>query len=166
MACALTVACLTLGYVVVRERVIVVPPVVTDAYEVGASFGNREYLTDITRMVLDKLATTTPETVDANNAFVLKVVDPSAYPQLKTELELAAARVKRERITTIWIPLTYSVDVAAHQVRVDGRIKTWISNAYTSERARSYVVSYHISTFGRLYVENVEEVIDDPDARA
>lgn len=155
---------LVVAFLLARERVIIMPPVVSNVYEIGAGRTNSEYQVDMARWVLDKLVTVTPESVEANNQEVLKIVDPEASADLRTELAAAAKRVKSDRITTIWVARTYTPQ-AENKVRVDGKVKTYISNQFTSDRDRSYLVSFNISFFGRLYVQAVEEIVDERRAR-
>ena len=162
---ALTVALFIIAFLVVRgDRVVITPPMVSSIYKIGSGTSNAEYQIDMARWVTDKLGTVTPETVDANNVEVLKIVLPESVPELRTELDAAAKRVKSERITTIWVPRQYT-PMADNKVRIDGRIKTYIANQYTSERERSLLVTFQITFFGRLYVQAVEEIIDERRSR-
>jgi conjugal transfer pilus assembly protein TraE len=83
---------------------------------------------------------------------------PDGYPALKAALDAAALRIRKERITTIWVPRKEAVDERAKRVTVSGRLKTFISDRLTSERNKDYIVEFTITASGRLYVSKIEEV--------
>ncbi len=150
---------LLLGLVLLRETTRIVPPEIKRPYEIGANYANKGYLLDMGNYVLDKVLTVTPETVDYNNGVILKMAYPDGHAHLHHALNAAAQQIKRECITTIWVPLKESVDTASKQVRISGKLKTFITNKLTSERDKEYLVQFTLSVSGRLYVLNIEEIL-------
>lgn len=157
------VACLVLalvdGYKTMHETTRVVPPEVRRPYVIGPDTANTDYLTDMSDYVLDKLLTTSPEIVDFNNQVVLKMATPEQYPALKTTLDTAALRIKRERITTLWTPRSRSVDRAANRVTTTGTLKTYISDVLVSSEQKSYVVELSFDLSGRTHVSKAAELV-------
>ena len=149
-----------LGYVVVRDRIRIVPPEVRQPYEIGANYASKEYLLDNADYVLSTIFTVTPETVEHNNATILKMAHPDGYGPLKASLDAAARRMRKERVTTIWVPRSEDVEVDAKRVTVHGTLKTYIADRMTSERKKDYVVQFTVTTSGRLYVSTIQEVVD------
>lgn len=150
---------LLLGFVIFRDRTRIVPPEVKRPYEIGAHYANKDYLLDMAGYVLSMVLTVTPETVDYNNKIILKMVDPDGYATLKTALDAAALRLKQEHVTTIWVPSNEEVSEQDKQVKVSGKLKTFIADRLTSERNKYYVVEFTITTSGRLYVSKIEEIV-------
>jgi conjugal transfer pilus assembly protein TraE len=148
-----------LGWVMFRETTRIVPPEVRRPYEIGAHRASAEYLLDMADYVLGMVLTVTPQTVDHHNQVILKMTDPRGYPTLKTALDAAALRLKKERVTTIWAPRKEEVEVRAKRVTVSGRFKTFIADQLTSEHEKTYLVEFIVTTSGRLYVLRIEEVV-------
>lgn len=148
-----------LAYVLARETVRIVPPEIHRPYQIGAGYANKDYLADMASYVLGSVLTVTPETVDHNNKVILKMAHPDGYPALKTSLDSAAARLKKERITTLWGPRNESIDEHALTVHASGSLKTFIADKLVSESPRDYLVKFLITTSGRLYVTKIEEIV-------
>ena len=156
---------LLLVFVILRDTIKIVPPEIKRPYEIGASYTNSDYLLDMAGYVLSTVLTVTPESVDYNNKVILKMTDPTGYPELKTALDAAALRLKQEHVTTIWVPIKEEVSKHNKRVKINGKLKTFIADKLTSERDKDYVVEFIITTSGRLYVSKIEEVIkSDPAA--
>jgi conjugal transfer pilus assembly protein TraE len=126
------------------SKIIIVPPVVTRQYEIGASYASVDYLTD---------------SVEYNNKVILRMTHPDGYSKLKTNLETAAARIKKERIATVWEPRDeWQVSEADNTVRATGILKTYIADVMTSSVQKDYVVGFNLSNDGRLYVSKIQEI--------
>jgi conjugal transfer pilus assembly protein TraE len=151
------------GWTVMNSTVAIVPPEIRRPYEIGAGHGNKEYLADMANYVLDQVLTVSPDSIDHNNTVILKMAHPDGYGKLKAELEGAALRIKRDRISTVWTPRKESVFERDNVVRVSGFQKTYIADVLASTRDREYLVEFTITSSGRLYVLRIEEVVK-PDA--
>lgn len=153
-------------WTVMNSSVIVVPPEVKRPYEIGANHANKDYLGDMAGYVLQQVLTVSADSVDYNNKIILKMTDPDGYGQLKTELESAAIKLKRDRVSTVWVPQKETAFEREMVVRVQGRLKTYIADALTSTRDKEYLVQFTNTNSGRLYVLKVQEVLKaDPAAR-
>ena len=155
----LSLGVLLLGFVIVRDTTKIVPPEVKRPYEMGANYANKDYLLDMAGYVLGTVLTVTPETVDYNNKVILKMADPDGYANLKTALDAAALRLRKERVTTIWVPHKEEVSERDKRVKVSGKLKTYIADKLTSEREKDFSVEFTITTSGRLYVSKIEEIV-------
>lgn len=155
----LLIGVLLLGWVILRDTTRIVPPEVRRPYEIGAHTANPDYLLDMADYVLGMVLTVTPETVEHNNQVILKMTDPTGYATLKTALDAAALRLKKERVTTLWVPRKEAVSTRAKRVQVSGKLKTFIADKLTSEHNKDYLVEFTVTTSGRLYVARIEEVI-------
>jgi len=142
-----------------NSTVLVMPPEVKRPYELGANYANKEYLADMANYVLDMVGTVAPDRVDYNNKVILKMTHPDGYGQLKATLDAAALRVRRERVTTVWVPRKEEISERELKVRASGRLKTYIADHLTSERDKEYVVEFNVTSSGRLYVLKIEEVL-------
>lgn len=154
------------GYLLLRDNVKIVPPEVKRPYELGVHYANRDYLTDMAGYVLDRVLTVTPDTVDYNNRVILRMADPSGYGELKSSLEAASLRVKKERISTVWVPKREEVSERSMRVKVIGKLKTYIADKLTSERDKEFIVEFRSTISGRLYVAKVQEVLKSGSAKS
>jgi len=145
---------------ILSEKTIIAPPVVSRQYEIGSNYANKSYLVDMASYAVDLLKTTTPGKVDVNNKAFLKLVDPEDEPRIKTVLDAAAIRVKRDRIVTLWELRGDEVSLRDKSVILTGKLKTYIADKLVSEHQKSYEVNYRVSFSGTLYVKDVKEVID------
>jgi len=142
----------------INSTVAIVPPEVKRPYEIGSNFGNKDYLADMANYVLNTVLTVSSDSVDFNNKVILKMTDPDGYGKLKADLEAAAIRLKRDRVTTVWVPRKEEIFERDKRVKVAGKLKTYIADVLTSEREKEYTVEFNITSSGRLYVLKVEEV--------
>lgn len=155
-----------LGWMVVNQTVTIVPPEIRKQYEIGANYANRDYLSEMADYVLGQILTVSPDSVEHNNKVILRMTDPDGYGKLKSELEGAALRLKRDRVTTVWVPRKEAVLERDKIVRVSGQLKTYIADTLTSQRDKEYQVEFTITSSGRLYVLKVQEVVKpDPSAK-
>ncbi|KWN65939.1 type IV conjugative transfer system protein TraE [Burkholderia stagnalis] len=157
---------LLVGWTVLHDTTRIVPPEVKRPYQIGAGQADKDYLSDMSGYVLGLILTSTPETVDYNNSILLKMAEPEQYPVFKTQLDAAAIRIKREKITTIWSPQSAQIFVDAKRVIWKGTLKTYIADQPISTLPHTYVVELPISFSGRTYVRKAEEVLDSTRAAA
>lgn len=154
-----------LGFVLLKDTVKIVPAEIRKPYEIGANYANRDYLADMAAYVLGSVLSVTPESVDHNNKTILKMTHPDGYPTLKTALDASAARLKKERITTLWNARNETIDERNLVVRASGTVKTFIADKLVSDTPRDYSVKFLITTSGRLYVTKIEEIVKADAAR-
>lgn len=159
LAISLLLLTILLSMVVFRERTHIVPPVVQRPYDIGANFGDKDYLADMAAYVLNQVLTVTPDSVDFQNKVILKMTYPDGYAVLKTSLDAAALRMRTDRITTVWVPRMEEVSVREQRVKVSGRLKTFIADKLTSEHDKEYIVEFTVTNSGRLYVTKIEEYV-------
>ena len=153
------------GYLTLKETVKIVPAEVRRPYELGADYANKEYLIDMANYVLDKVLTVTPELVDYNNKVILKMAHPDGYGPLKSTLEAAGLRIKKDKLSTIWSPDKEEVNEGAKTVIVNGKIQTFVADTRTSTKERKYLVQFDLTSSGRLYVTKIQEIVrPDPSA--
>ncbi|KUY72697.1 conjugal transfer protein TraE [Burkholderia cepacia] len=145
-------------FLVIRDPTRLVPPEIRHAYVIGSGTANGDYLSDMSDYVLSLQATTTPEMVDHNNSVILKMTDPASYPAIKAMLDAAAIRIKRERITTIFVMRTKSIDRPNNRVTTTGTFKTYIGDKLVGEEDRSLLVAFNITLTGQTYVQQLAQV--------
>lgn len=150
---------------VVNQTTIIVPPEVHGRYELGSNFANKDYLSDVANYVLSTVLTVTPDSVDYNTKVILKMTHPDSYPKLSMELGAASLRVKKDRITTVWTPKQEAVYEREKRVHFAGTLKTFIGDTMTSVRDKEYTVAFAIQPSGKLYIQELKEVVKETPGR-
>jgi len=153
------------GWTAINSKVAILPPEVKRPYEIGSNFGNADYLADMANYVLQSVLTVSPDSVEHNNKVILKMTHPDGYGKLKSELEAAALRLRSDQVSSVWIPRKVEIFAREKRVEVAGRLKTYIADVLTSERDKQYTVEFNITSSGRLYVLNIQEVVKPAHAR-
>lgn len=153
--------CAVLGYVLFRDNVIIVPPVVREEYAIGAET-SQKYLVDMAEYVVTTLRTINKDNVDYNNKIILKMVDDDTLPSLRKTLDAQAVRIKKEDITTVWSGSTAEPSIVGkNTVILSGRLRTYYSDKLVSNESKEYKVEFGLSGLGKIYVKKVEEVKPD-----
>lgn len=153
--------CAVLGYVLFRDNVIIVPPVVREEYAIGAET-SQKYLVDMAEYVVTTLRTINKDNVDYNNKIILKMVEGDTLPSLRKTLDAQAVRIKKEDITTVWSGSTAEPSIVGkNTVILSGRLRTYYSDKLVSNESKEYKVEFGLSGLGKIYVKKVEEVKPD-----
>lgn len=149
-----------IAVIVIRERTIITPPVVTGKYIVSGAVGNEQYIVDMAEYVITTLRTINKDNVDNNNLIILRMTRPESVPKLRSVLDAQAKRIKEEDITTVWSGSTMPPKVIVDQstVYLTGILKTYFSNKLVSEQPKKYKISFKMSGIGKIYVKSVEEI--------
>lgn len=151
----------SLLYLLMRDNVIITPPVVTNKYEIGANTSEK-YLVDMAEYVITMLRTVNKDNVDYNNNIIFKMVDADHLPQLRKNLDAQASRIKREDIMTVWSGSIGEPQVInRNTVVLSGKLKTYYSDKLVSADIKDYRIEFGTSGIGRIYVKKVEEVKPD-----
>lgn len=148
-------------YALTRENVIIMPPVITNKYEIGANT-DQKYFVEMAEYVITMLRTVNKDNVDYNNSVIYKMVDGEHLPQLRKNLDAQAARIKREDIMTVWSGAIGEPKIInKHTVILSGKLKTYYSDKLVSDDFKDYKVEFGTSGLGRIYVKKVEEIKPD-----
>lgn len=146
-------------WVLMRDNVIITPPVVTNKYEIGNSQIGDKYLVDMAEYVITTLRTVNKDNVDYNNGIILKMVDAESLPQLRKNLDAQASRIKREDIMTVWSgSIAEPQIINKNTVLLSGKLKTYYSDKLVSDDIKDYRIEFGTTGVGRIYVKKVEEV--------
>ncbi|WP_244116026.1 type IV conjugative transfer system protein TraE, partial [Burkholderia gladioli] len=96
---ASVVLALTCAWLMVTQRVVIMPPAVRGTYIIGARYANDQYLADQATYVLSLAKNVTPSTVDNNVRILLSMVDDDRRAALKTEWDADALQIKHDGVT-------------------------------------------------------------------
>ena len=146
-----------------RERVTFLPPQIERGFWVEADRVSRDYLDQMALFVLQLAYNVTPSSVDFQNAALLKYAAPEAHGALEKAGRLAAERVKRDQVTTLFSPRSVLHDQAdALRVAVAGELTTYVTDKASPPRALTVLVAFRYDG-GRTVVTTPKETTqDDP----
>ncbi|MCP5279430.1 MAG: type IV conjugative transfer system protein TraE [Thiobacillus sp.] len=146
-----------------RDRVTFLPPQIERGFWVEADRVSRDYLDQMALFVLQLAYNVTPSSVDFQNAALLKYAAPEAHGALEKAGRLAAERVKRDQVTTLFSPRSVLHDqVDALRVAVTGELTTYVTDKASPPRAITVLVAFRYDG-GRTVVTTLKETTqDDP----
>lgn len=140
-----------------RQETILVPPTLQRTVWVKGAETSPEYLEEMTRYFASLLLNVTPKSVDDNISVFLRYVAPKAYGDVKSDMDLRAAALKHNELSTAFYPVSYATDTATRQVVVDGDYLTIVGKKLVSTTRRSWRFGYAYAG-GRLWVTEFVEV--------
>jgi conjugal transfer pilus assembly protein TraE len=161
LASGLLILCLILSILVIslvgRERIVLMPPSMSKDIWVAKKTGSQEYFSRMTLFLAELVLNVTTDNVDYQQALLLRYVDPSVYPALKTQLTALADKIKHEHISTAFFPVDVSVDVQHSAVIISGDLKSYVADTALPTKRIAYRFTYRINTFTPL-ITAFEEV--------
>ena len=146
-----------------RERVTFLPPQIERGFWVEADRVSRDYLDQMALFVLQLAYNVTPSSVDFQNTALLKYAAPEAHGALEKAGRLAAERVKRDQVATLFSPRSVLHDKGdALRVAVTGELTTYVTDKASPPRALTVLVAFRYDG-GRTVVTTLKETTqDDP----
>ena len=146
-----------------QERVTFLPPQIEKGFWVEADQVSRDYLDQMALFVLQLVYNVTPASVDFQNAALLKYAAPEAHGALEKAARLAADRVKRDQISTLFSPRSVLHDKAdGLRVAIQGELTTFVTDKASPPRAMTVLVAFRYDG-GRTVVTSLKETSqDDP----
>ena len=146
-----------------RDRVTFLPPQIEKGFWVEADQISRDYLDQMALFVLQLAYNVTPASVDFQNAALLKFAAPEAHGALEKAGRLAAERVKRDQISTLFSPRSVLHDKAdGLRLVIQGELTTFVTDKASPPRAMTVLVAFRYDG-GRTVVTSLKETSqDDP----
>lgn len=146
-----------------RDRVVFLPPVVDRGFWIDRAEVSKDYLEQMGLFIVQLAYNVTPASVEYQNAALLKYAAPEAYGALEKAGKLAAERVKRDQITTIFSPqsVIHSKDDALKLAFV-GLLTTYVTDKASPPRQATILVRFRYEAGKTLVVELRETDSNDP----
>jgi len=147
-------------YVMGYEKVILVPPNITDTLWVSQKNVSPAYLSSMSLFFSELRFNLTPANATSQRQIFLDYVDPSQYEKLKAELIEEEAHLKKDHITISFyatgMPL---VDVTHLIAKVPGDLQYVVGDSLQPAQHVLYQITYRLSG-GKLMIRSIEEVKD------
>ena len=159
---AIIILLLILGSVINKKIVILVPQVAPE-YKlwVGQSQVSNEYLTTLSRNVMDLMLNITPYNVDAQHQEILNIVASEYQAPLKAKLLNIAKIIHENNISQNFYIEKISIIHDKSVVYISGNLNEYIDKTMASVVNQIYKLTFKASNYGVSLVNF--ELIDDKD---
>ncbi len=142
-----------------RERIVIVPPVVNQAFWVNSQTVSPEYLSQISAFLVQLRLNMTPSSAQYQRDMLLRYTDPTYYGELKNELVDEADHLTKTHTSLIFYPVEILVDIPHLTAQITGDFSATVSNLPLPVQRLSYRLSYRYSQ-GRLWLQSFQEIKD------
>ena len=139
-----------------RERVILVPPRISQSFWVDAHDVSPEYLEQMGQFLLQLTLNVTPQSVDHQARVLLQYVAPATVGELRASLGATADRLKRDGAATVFAPQELTVDAAHQRLTARGRLTTYIGERRVADVQKTYTLTFGTNA-GRIVLTSFKE---------
>lgn len=139
----------------VREKTIVVPPAFEQAFWVHGDEFSPAYLEQMAVFFAGLALTYNPDNVRHQVGQFLRYADPKAYGALAARLEGDAAKIERNRLSSVFYP--QEVRLKGRSVALAGQLTTLVGNKQTEQRQATFLFGFDYRA-GRLFVSTFTEM--------
>lgn len=140
-----------------HEKVVIVPPQIEKTFWVRGGSVAPEYLSEMSLFFINLRFNLTAANFGAQRDILLRYIDPQDYETLKIELLNEEERVKKEHITTAFLPIEVKVDVKRLIAIVTGDLLSTVGTNSLPSKRLSYQINYRYGN-AKLLVKSFVEV--------
>lgn len=140
-----------------RERIVVVPPEIQKSFWLTSNKVSPEYLSEMTLYLTSLSFNMTPSSAAMQHEILLRYVDPSYYPNLKSNLLEVEEKIKKEHITMTFFPRNISVDTKLMIGRVMGDLHYMVGDIQMPSKQVTYQYEFSYNN-GQLKIKSFPEV--------
>jgi type IV conjugative transfer system protein TraE len=145
-------------FAIYNQKTIIQPNGEGKPYVIGSSYGNKEYLQDLSFDVLALWGNTNPGNINYIEDRLLKFVDSDGHKDLKAKFVEAKDRVRKQQVSTLWEPREMEVDQENKRVVTSGFLHTYLAKTHTSTEPKKFEVTFRITQQGKAYVRTLREL--------
>lgn len=149
-----------------RERVVIVPQVAPESkIWVSQSQASLEYLTIMSKNMLDLLLNITPETTKSQHKELLRWVVPKSRDLLESKLASIDQQLISNNLSQNFYVRNIRVVNNKNIVYVNGTLSQYIDKNLATENSQTYKITYQVSNYN-VQLLDFEQVADnDPQLR-
>jgi conjugal transfer pilus assembly protein TraE len=125
-------------------RHILTPPVLEKSFWIEGNNLSQEYLEQMGLYVLQLNLNVSPNSVRYFGRKMLEITDPRAHPAITKRIDVTAARLERDAVSTVFSPQDIFVDVKQHpnKIAFSGKLVTLLSDKRIAEFVKTYVIEF------------------------
>lgn len=160
------VLAVVLAFNVNREKIVIVPQVAPEfKMWIEKSQVSNEYLTAMSRNVLDLLLDITPSNVSAQQQALLNMVAPKYRAVLKDKLDDVADQITKNNLSQNFYIQSIRIIKGKPIVYITGTLNQYIDKNSANETSQTYKLTFTISNYN-VQLENIETLDqNDPQLR-
>lgn len=141
-----------------REKIVIVPPKVTQSFWVNSSLVSSEYLAEMSHFFVMLRFNVAPATAKEQQEMLLRYVGPEYYESLKIQLLNEAESMMKDRISNAFYPVDIKIDARSLEALVIGDLVSTVGTNKTPTKRVTYKISYKYNNH-RLLVKQFTEVL-------
>lgn len=147
----------TVYFMVGKERIIVVPPVVSNDFWVATDSVSDSYLEQMTSFFSSLVLNVNPSNFSKRSDQLLQHVDPLSYARVKAEITEQEIDINRRALTSAFHPMSFKIDRKNLIVEVKGELRILSGNTAIGSGTPTYQIRYS-NRNGKLYILDFKEV--------
>ncbi len=140
-----------------RERIVVLPDVVTEPFTLFAKKASPSYLRQMGDYYTRLIYSTTPQSVDAQIETLLFHVPPQYLPTIKSELIAYADTVKKKNLVSAFYPTQFTLDEETLTLDISGDFTLLLGHEQV--RGQKAFRLQFLYQHGRLWIKHIEEIV-------
>jgi len=140
-----------------RERVVVVPPIVEQAFWVDAKAISPSYLSQMTVFFAQLRLNMTPSSAAYQRDTLLRYTDPQYYGDFKNELVAEADHLTQTHTSLVFYPVEVAVDAPHLTATITGDFSATVGNMPLPVQRLTYQLVYRY-TQGQLWLRSFQEM--------
>lgn len=160
LAVGLVLLCLLLSSLlfclVNREKTIIVPPVIHQAFWLDSKKVSPGYLSEMTTFFAQLRLSVTPSSAAYQRETLLRYTDPQYYGALKNELIDEEEHLTQTHTSFTFYPVSVVVDAPHLTVKLSGDLTAMVGNVPLPTQRLTYRLAYRYSQ-GRLWLQSFQE---------
>ena len=138
-----TVLCTSLLYKTVSHKdIVLIPAGFSQTAEITNNNVSASYLDQITVMMVNQRLNVKPDNIDQSNAAILLYVNPEYYASFKQQLDLDAATIKDQKISSAFYITDVKSDPEDLMAEVSGTLNRWVGDRLIGSSAKTYDLKF------------------------
>lgn len=139
-----------------RQTIILVPPVIEQAMSVTNNSVSSEYLNDMSTFFANLRFNLTSDNATHQQELLLRYTLPQSYNAFKAQLIKEFDHISSEHLTTVFIPATVQSDSKHLKTIISGDLKEIVGDVNVPSKKVTFLIEYKFLD-GKLYIKNFEE---------
>lgn len=146
-----------------RERVVVMPPEITQEFWVEKNRVSQSYLEEMTLFFAGLILEISAESASYKRDIILRNTVPEGYGALKTKLIEDERRLKKEHVVTSFQPNTVKIVLGKMTAEITGDLSRFVGEKRISQSRDTYSFTF-LYRHGRLLIKSFQLIRSDKDA--
>ena len=140
-----------------KERVVIVPPIVSRDFWISTDTVSDSYLEQMSEFFAGLLLNVTPNSFATRAEHLLQHVESNFYPAIKAQLTAQQLEIERRAMSTSFYPTSFKIDRERLLVELRGELKMWVGVVPVQSQTKTYQLQF-VHAQGRLYIKKFSEV--------